>query len=254
MNFEGACHMEPVELDESSATPLYAQIMADIRSKIEEGIFPDGARIPSEEQLNELYGVSRITVRRAVKELVAEGCLEKRQGKGTFVRTHQKMLSRFTQNVDVDSFTEACKKNGYKAGARLLRCEKVSGLESEREFFGFGSEGKLLRIDRLRTAGKTPIMIEENYFPLDSFAYLADIDLKDASLYDVIMAHGCDMPHLSEPCSLTIETATAAMAPELDVPCGEPLFLYMGRYFDDDEKPIYYGKQHIVGSRFTFRI
>ncbi|MEE1274075.1 MAG: GntR family transcriptional regulator [Olegusella sp.] len=75
-------------LDEESLTPLYQQVMEKIKRGIESGAYATGEKIPSEAELSEMYSVSRITVRRAVEELVEQGLLTKRQGKGTYVITH----------------------------------------------------------------------------------------------------------------------------------------------------------------------
>lgn len=248
-------------LDEGSSTPLYAQLRELLKSQIEDGSFAPGERIPSEDKLNGLYGVSRITIRRALQELADDGYLVKCPGKGTYVgeripgmRRPTKIRAKFTQNNDVQSFTEACASNSQSAGAHLVSLEEVEGLEEERDFFGFGSEGRLLRLVRIRTADRTPIMIEENYFPVGTYGFLLDADYEDTSLYDIIVSNGHGEPTLNEPCALDIEKAPADMAPYLDVPAGEPLFCLAGRYFDMDGSPMYLGKQHIVGARYTFRI
>ena len=74
-------------LDQNSAVPLYEQLKGAISADIISGVYKPGTRLPSEAELEAEYGVSRITVRRAVKELVAEGFVVKKQGKGTFVRS-----------------------------------------------------------------------------------------------------------------------------------------------------------------------
>ena len=72
-------------LEKSSAVPLYEQLKLSLRKKVDEQVWQEGQRLPSEAELCADYDVSRITVRRAVDELVEEGVLERRQGKGTFV-------------------------------------------------------------------------------------------------------------------------------------------------------------------------
>lgn len=210
-------------LDEGSSTPLYAQLRELLKSQIEDGSFAPGERIPSEDKLNGLYGVSRITIRRALQELADDGYLVKCPGKGTYVgeripgmRRPAKIRAKFTQNNDVQSFTEACASNSQSAGAHLVSLEEVEGLEEERDFFGFGSEGRLLRLVRLvriRTADRTPIMIEENYFPVGTYGFLLDADYEDTSLYDIVVANGHGEPTLNEPCDLDLEKARPTWHP-----------------------------------------
>lgn len=182
-------------------------------------------------------------------------------GKGTYVSeripgmsAQSKVRAKFTQNNDVQSFTEACESNNQRAGAHLISIEEVDGIDEARDFFGFGSEGRLLRVLRIRTADRTPIMVEENYFPAGEYGFLRKADFEDTSLYDIIAASGHGDPMLTEPCALDLEKAPADLAPYLDVPVGEPLFCLVGRYFDADGSAMYLGKQHIVGTRYTFRI
>lgn len=243
--------MEP--LDPEASVPLYAQLKARIMAKVEDGRYPVGSRIPSEERLIEDFNVSRITVRRAVQELVREDILEKRQGKGTYVKRHE-VQAKFTQDSEVCSFTAACEKAGMRPGARVDRVSLEPVPEGEHGFLGSDPSDRLLRIDRVRTADGVPIMVEENLFPAGRYGFLADVDLEDASLYEVIRDRLGTEPMLKEPCQLDLERASFRLASMLGVPCGEPLFLYAGRYFDSEGRPMYLGRQHIVGSRFSFRI
>lgn len=70
-------------LDQNASTPLYEQLKNAIRKEIDEKKYSSGDRMPSEAELEKLYNVSRITVRRAIKELCDEEVLVRRQGKGT---------------------------------------------------------------------------------------------------------------------------------------------------------------------------
>ena len=74
-------------IDYNSVIPLYEQVANALRADIQGGAFDATKRLPTEEELAEKYGISRITVRRAVGDLVEEGLVEKKQGKGTFIRT-----------------------------------------------------------------------------------------------------------------------------------------------------------------------
>ena len=104
-------------IDYNSVIPLYEQVASALRADIQGGAFDATKRLPTEEELAEKYGISRITVRRAVGDLVEEGLVEKKQGKGTFIRTpkmHKDM------NRSGMSFTELCAVNGRKPSTRLI--------------------------------------------------------------------------------------------------------------------------------------
>ena len=80
-------------LELNSSVPLYEQLMNAIRADIDQGIFKAGEKLPTEAELEEKYAVSRITVRRAIKELCDDDILIKKQGKGTFVQQNVSVIS-----------------------------------------------------------------------------------------------------------------------------------------------------------------
>ena len=77
--------MEIRNLETKLATPLYKQLKERIEEQIANNVFPKSERIPSENELMQLFHVSRITVRKAIAELVSDGVLVKERGKGTYV-------------------------------------------------------------------------------------------------------------------------------------------------------------------------
>ena len=105
--------MPPTEgpTDGKAAIPLYQQVIDIIKNEINSGAYKAGARIPNEFELAESYKVGRVTVRRAIEELVQQGYLTKRQGKGTFVNA-PKLKRKIRQKDDVQSFSDACRVNG----------------------------------------------------------------------------------------------------------------------------------------------
>lgn len=98
-----------------SIVPLYVQIADLLKKDIENGVFKQTGRIPTEGALAEQYQVSRITVRKAVEELVGQGLVEKKQGKGTFVTSQ-----RFSRHLDTGplGFTEMCQSIGLVPSAK----------------------------------------------------------------------------------------------------------------------------------------
>lgn len=116
-------------------SPLYQQIYEEIQSSIETGEYVEDQMLPTEKELIEKYGVSRITVRRAIEDLCADGYLIKRQGKGTFVAPPH-MSRAFLQSNLVQSFTDLCASVSVKPGAHVISREIVPAREQEREFLG----------------------------------------------------------------------------------------------------------------------
>lgn len=97
--------MPPTEglTDGKAAIPLYQQVIDIIKNEINSGAYKAGARIPNEFELAESYKVGRVTVRRAIEELVQQGYLTKRQGKGTFVNAPS-LSARFARRMTSRAF------------------------------------------------------------------------------------------------------------------------------------------------------
>ena len=154
----------PSELDHSSQEPLYLQVIEDIRKDIASGLYRPGEKIPSEIELGDIYRVSRITVRNAVKVLEKEGLLIKRQGKGTFVTDEAEHKAPFENDDIVRSFTKTCENNGVVPGAHLVVCERVLLPTDKAGFFGGADNGAAVCVMRVRTADGMPLMVEDNLF------------------------------------------------------------------------------------------
>lgn len=240
------------KLLEDSSTPLYQQVANDLRATIERGIYRVGQKIPPEPELSQLYSVSRITVRKAIELLVDEGLLSKRQGKGTFVcQTEPSRKIRDDRRTKVMGFSESCHANGVVPGAVLLSRSIMAVPEGERTFFGDGTRD-LLEIERVRTADGAPLMVESNLFAVQGLEFLETESLDDVSLFDLIAGRTGRHAVRSSSQSLNIVTADERLAKLLNVPLGEPLFYLLGHYYDQHGKPLYVGKQFIIGSLYTF--
>ena len=250
--------MPPTEglTDGKAAIPLYQQVIDIIKNEINSGAYKAGARIPNEFELAENYKVGRVTVRRAIEELVQQGYLTKRQGKGTFVNA-PKLKRKIRQKDDVQSFSDACRVNGMEPGACVISRKILPADSTEAQFFGVPVGTDLICVERVRTADGVPVMLENNAFVLADHPYLqtlADKDLTDNSIFALVAEHSGRAPLKSDPCTVEIALADAQAAPLLEVPVGEPLF-YMEAYFTDaDGRPLLLGRQKIVGSRYVFDI
>ena len=250
--------MPPTEglTDGKAAIPLYQQVIDIIKNEINSGAYKAGARIPNEFELAENYKVGRVTVRRAIEELVQQGYLTKRQGKGTFVNA-PKLKRKIRQKDDVQSFSDACRVNGMEPGACVISRKILPADSTEAQFFGVPVGTDLICVERVRTADGVPVMLENNAFVLADHPYLqtlADKDLTDNSIFALVAEHSGRAPLKSDPCTVEIALADAQAASLLEVPVGEPLF-YMEAYFtDEDERPLLLGRQKIVGSRYVFDI
>ncbi len=246
----------PGPLDDSSIAPYYIQIVGNIRHDIDTGKLREGDLLPSEKQLCDLYHVSRVTVRRALDELAKAGYLEKRRGKGTYVKSAREMLLTHPKvDLDVISFSEACRREGLEPGSIELGVTHVPPADdAECSFFGVSADAELLCLRRVRTADGVIIMFEENHFAPEGFEFLEDSNLDNKSLYHLIEERTGRVPHMVGECILTSSRAAGDMTSYLQVPAGEPLFVLEASYTDAAGAPMYVGKQAIIGARYSFAL
>ena len=240
-------------LDGGSSAPLYQQVLELIKSDIERGTYTVDSQIPTELELSKMYGVGRVTVRRAIEELVGEGYLTKRQGRGTFV-TATKMIRKVHQKDDVQSFTLACAENGMKAGARVVARKAVKADRDLAAFFGVDEGAEVFLVSRVRTADGVPVLYENNYYPIDGYEFLRDVNLSNCSIFETVGERTGKYPVSSDPCRLEIAREGIVEAHELKVPVGEPLFFMNVGFLDADGEHFCYGRQYYVGSRYSFDI
>lgn len=242
-------------LDDAASAPYYIQIVGNIRYDIDSGKLREGDKLPSEKQLCDLYHVSRVTVRHALDELAEAGYLEKRRGKGTFVKSSRDpLLVQPRADIEVVSFSEACRRSGMEPGSIELGVSEEEATEGDRRFFCLEPGDRVLKIERVRTANGVRIMYEVNRFPAKEYGFLRDGIPQGASLYQKIFDETGKVPSMMGHCLLTSSRAAGDMVAYLQVPAGEPLFVLDASYGDAEGCPLYIGRQVIIGARYSFAL
>lgn len=159
----------------------YEQIKQDIMRKIETAELRPNQVIPSENELCGTYGVSRITVRKAIDELAHEGLLYRIKGKGSFVQDRAlEGLSR------IYSFTEAIIHQGRTPSKQLLSLKKEGAQEDVRRRMGLEKKDEVYVIKSLYFADGQPYCINTSILPVKLFPKLELFDFNHNSLYEVL--------------------------------------------------------------------
>ena len=240
-------------LENNIAVPLYAQLKEKIISAINNEELKYGDRIETEQEIMKRYNLSRITVRRAITELVDEGYLVKRQGKGTFV-VKNKIERKIVYNSDspkIMSFTKELKENNIKASSLIVEIKAINGIEDYNEKLLLDKNAKLIYMKRVRCANDSPMTIEENYFPYDRFKFLLN-EKVDGSLYQLLEEKYNIFPTRSSRQELEIVRSDEEQSRLLNVPVFEPLFYFFGITYDEKDVPIHIAKRYIIGSKYKF--
>jgi len=141
-----------------------------------------GAPIPSERQLGVDLGVSRLTVRAALEELVREGYLVRRQGAGTFVAE-----PKVAKGMEISSFSDDMRERGLVPGSRTLSVETMPAGARLGRIFHVSPAEEILAIKRLRLADDEPMAIELLHVRASLVAGLTAADLEENSFYDLLV-------------------------------------------------------------------
>jgi GntR family transcriptional regulator len=234
------------QLQAESFSPLYHQLMQRIRGDIERGIYPTGSRIPPEHELEKLYQVSRVTVRRALSELTSEGLLERKQGKGTFVATPRGGLPL----KNLHSFHDSCRINQVTPSTDVIHVKETSATPVDAEELNLKEGSRVLEILRVRRADGVPVVLERNHFSM-AYAWLQDQDLT-GSLYGILREYGVE-PKLALH-DVSIRFAGEEEAKLLEMETGAPLIRLHEVIYDQRGRPLHTNVQLIRGDRFVFTI
>ncbi len=237
--------------NENPSIPLYLQVEATLKEMIEDTVFSLGDQIPSERELSEQLGVSRMTVRRAIQNLTDHGLLERRSTNGTFVR--QPQVLRGMGKEKAMGLTQRLQQEGVMAGSTLLSFEiaRAPLKVAEKLNIRLGSQVVILR--RLRLANGEPFCVETSYIPYDLVPGLSadDFSAPKSSLY-LIMQDRYNIKLDMNDDTLKISFATLDEAKQLEIQEGDPVILLRSVVMDDNGRCVEYLKSVNHPSRVVF--
>lgn len=171
------------KIDAESKLPLYDQIQRNLRDLIINGRLQPGQMMPSEWDLSALYGVSRLTVRRALEELVRQNWLERKHGVGTFVR--QPTMASISDSKL--SFTEQMRAIGRKPSSQLIERRTIPATAKIARALRMQEGESIFEITRVRLADDVPILLETSCLSVQRFPSLEDRTWTDQdSLYRIL--------------------------------------------------------------------
>lgn len=238
-----------MEIDRKSHVPVYWQIKEDIHRQIMQGEILPKERIPSEPKLAESYGVSRLTARNAVTELVNEGYLNRVHGQGTFVTKpkFEESGARFS------GFFDTMTRKGYKVSSRVLVAEEIIPDFEVLEQLKLTEGKKVYRIKRLRFAGKEPIGIQDVYIPAELSQGIVDIDLENDSIYRFLAEEKLlNLKNAKE--KLEAVSADEENAALLGIQAGDPVLFTRRLTTLTGDIPIEYSRSWYRGDSYVFEV
>ena len=235
-------------LKQDAITPLYVQLMEELETSIRNGVYKPGDKIMTEAEMAKEYGVSLITVRKAVGSLMEKGLVVRKQGKGTFVTK-----PKYSRNIKkLQSFTEMCEQMGVNPGAQVLENRLIMADKKVADRLGIEPGSNVVYISRLRLADGEPVQVEKSYFPL-KYAFLLEEDLNNGSMFECLKEKAGAKVASSEK-MIELCRATAEEAALMDVKKGDYLLFVKSTAYDENGEPMYAGIQLINGDRFSLYV
>ena len=177
--------LKPESWFDQGAGPRYVQLRRRLEDAIQSGVLPPNSSLPPEREIAEITDMSRVTVRKAMQELVQQGAIEQRQGSGSFVRESTARVEQSLRHLT--SFTEDMSRRGSNARSQWLQRGIFVPSPEEMVTLGLAPGDEVVRIDRLRIADELPLAIERASI---STQMLPDPEKVETSLYAALDVYG----------------------------------------------------------------
>ena len=225
---------------------LYQQLADSLRDKIYEGKYAFGDKLPSERSLAEKFGISHLTVRKALAILEEEGMLLRVQGKGTFVRAQKYSIDM----QHMDGFSSMFGQQGITITNKVLYSGvREAGFKYSR-IFGIPREESVFELIRLRQNGEDPVALEYNILPTKRVPHVEEYDYSLYSLWDVYRQTGIQL--VEENQKLEIVKVFNPQADLLNVEEGADVLMLSSTALDASGKVIEWTKIYDNAKRMVF--
>lgn len=225
--------------------PMYLEVYNKLRIDIEKGNYHPGDKMPSEAELEQKYGTSRITIRRAIQLLASDGYVSVRQGHGTIVASP----AMYSTNC-VTSLTEQLRAAGYTPSARGIHISRKYAPREIAEAMEIPEETEMVCVQRIQYADEKPVGILTNYIFPDVVPGIEEKDHDFISLYRFLEDEYNIRIDTSKDC-ISARIADIAQATTLQVPVGSPL-IYIIRTSFSEGRPILGDVVYINGYMHSF--
>ena len=232
-----------VMIDRSGAEPLWTQVLADLRHRIDIGELRDA--FPTDHELVEHYGVSRHTIREAVRHLTAEGIISRERGRGTFITSPT--IEQATGAIY--SLFRSIEASGLRQRSDVLDLAVVTDTEVA-ERLGLGGSTSLVRLERVRFAGDEPLAHDTAWLPESIARPLLGVDFSETALYDEL-SRTCGVRPTSGTEWINTEVPDAAEARRLGID-GDTAVFRICRLSRAADRPIEWRETLVRGDRYTF--
>lgn len=242
--------MNALTLGSDQRLPLYQRLRDEILAKISSGEWRPGEPIPTEAELTKTYSVAIGTVRKAVDTLVADGLLQRSQGRGTYVRRpdFNSSFFRFFRQVNSSGEHQVPQSRIVSLSLEQAPAEVIEALK-------LSTTDAVIRMQRVRTSGERAIFTEVIWLPASRFAKLLEIDPQDfGNLLYPFYEEQCGQLVASAKETLTVELADAQTGAALGIDSGKPVVVIERTALSYDNTPLEYRISRGAADTFRYQI
>jgi len=232
-------------------TTLTDQTVLAIQEAIKQGKFPAGSQLPPEMELLQMMGISRTTLREALRILEEQRCIRKRRGLGTFVM-EQAIVKEMSRNFGI---TEMISQAGYTAGTRDFKISVEKASTALAEKLSIPDASITVVIERVRTANDTPIVFTRDVLPQELLAgwIPTSQNLNGVSLYECLERYA-NIRIVDGMASFSPVQATNELAKKLSIQRNALLLLIEQVDHDQNQQPVLYSAEYHLTDKFNFII
>lgn len=238
------------KLKKSVPIPLYFQLKELILDEIRNGNYKSDDLIPTENELSDMFEISRTTVRQAITELVQEGWLYRVKSKGTFV-AKPKINQSFVQVLG--SFNDQILSSNRTPSTVLVEMKVVTANEIIAEELKLSPMDKVIYIHRIRYADDEPIVVVKTYLPHKKCSFVLENDMEKESLYP-ILAKQEDTQIFKIKRLIEAVDATTYDIKNLNVKRGNAIQQFISTGYNMFDEPIEYSIARYRGDRNSFEV
>lgn len=217
----------------SKGTSLHRQLFLVLREEISRGVFGDTGALPKEEALCERFGVSRITVRRALADLAALGLVERRHGRGTFVRQDRVPVARPNPSLGL---IDSLRQTASGTDVQVLLVERAEAPADVAAMLQLAADEKAVHALRLRSVSGIPVMLSDAWVPAQLGKQVTMASLRKHALYEILLAQGVKFGRVIQEISADISDPTRSRLLQTEV--GVPLLKVVRVIHDPKGRPI----------------
>jgi GntR family transcriptional regulator len=233
-------------IDRRTPVPLYFQIAEQLRDEMRDCKMRAGDLLTTDERVQQEFGVSRATARKAIDELVDEGLVERVTGKGTFL-TKPRLQVPLPLML---SFTEELERRGMRPRTQIVSVGWAPAGERARHALGIQSKTRVLRLERIRFADDRPVLHTVDVLP--EYLHIGPDEDFSGSLYRLMESHGVRLAECQN--IITAAVTDRQLSKLLRVREGFPVLALRRTSYDAEGRPVLYEDAVCRGDLYSYAV